>query len=404
MKNDASGIVVLTTDFKPMTGGVAEYLHNLWDHVARFQAVTVMTPVKPGETTWNRSYQLNILPPMPERRLKERLGDHFVPLRKFNTARYFLNLRRHAKRTVDMVREMGDGKIHVFIGIWGTESHFWCEELRRAAIPYSLHAYGRELILPLYGRLPQWRKMDFTNAREILAISVGTAGIAWNSFGPNPPAHIVTPGAGPPPDRAIQTKKTDELKNEFGLSGRNILLTVARLVPRKGIDLVLQSVADLAAKHGELYYLIAGDGPEKNRLQSLAKSLGVQDRVSFLGQVDETTKWALYDLCDLFVMPNRLMEGSDWEGFGIVFLEAALFGKAAIGGGNGGVPDAIKDGVTGLLIDPEKRGDLTGALDRLLSDQKLLQQMGEAARKRTENGFNWPAIAARFREQQGWLG
>jgi len=386
-----------------MNGGVAEYLHHLWDHLARFHPVTVMTPVQPGSSLWEHSYRLQTLPPLASRRLGKKWGDQTMVLRKLNTARYFLSLRRHAKQIVKIVRENGGDNVHVFIGIWDIESHFWCQALRRAAISYSLHAYGRELVLPLYGRLPQWRKRDFANAREIVAISKGTAGLAQNFLSTSPPMRIVTPGAGPLPDRETWAKKSGELKKELGLSGRNILLTVGRLVPRKGVDLVLRSVAELAGKYQNLRYLVGGDGPESERLRSLTKSLGIQPRVSFLGQVDETTKWALYDLCDLFVMPNRLMNGTDWEGFGIVFLEAALLGKVSIGGNNGGVPDAIQDGVTGLLVDPEKNGDLTGAMDRLLSDQNLLQRMGLAARKRAEDEFNWPAIVARFRAEQGWL-
>jgi phosphatidylinositol alpha-1,6-mannosyltransferase len=98
-------------------------------------------------------------------------------------------------------------------------------------------------------------------------------------------------------------------------------------------------------------------------------------------------------------MPNRLLSAEDWEGFGIVFLEAALAGTPAVGGNNGGVPDAVADGTTGLLVDPEVPGELTGALRRLLLDPELRRRMGEAGRRRAAESFSWRAIADRARAE-----
>jgi glycosyltransferase involved in cell wall biosynthesis len=123
---------------------------------------------------------------------------------------------------------------------------------------------------------------------------------------------------------------------------------------------------------------------------------------SSLAVTGPQTKWALYELCDIFVTPNRLMGGVEWEGFGIVFLEATLFGKPAIGGNSGGVPDAIVDGVTGLLVNPEDQEVLSVALGRLLGGRELRRNMGRAAEQRARRKFGREFVVSEFCRQQGW--
>jgi phosphatidyl-myo-inositol dimannoside synthase len=179
-------------------------------------------------------------------------------------------------------------------------------------------------------------------------------------------------------------------------------LSVGRLVARKGFDLVLRSVAVLREEFPDLTYVIAGEGPERARLDALVYDLDLEAHVRFLGAIDELTKWAAYDLCHLFVMPNRPLNGLDWEGFGIVFLEAALAGRPAIGGRTGGVADAIASEVTGLLVDPEQQGALTLAIRRLLDDDGLRKRLGAAGEAMARDTHNAAAAATRMRVQLGW--
>jgi phosphatidylinositol alpha-1,6-mannosyltransferase len=119
--------------------------------------------------------------------------------------------------------------------------------------------------------------------------------------------------------------------------------------------------------------------------------LGVEERVTFAGRVDDTTRLALYDRCDVFVMVSRQEVDGSAEGFGIVFLEAAARGKPAVGGRSGGIPDAIEDGVTGLLVDSEDPPAIADACVRLLTDAAL----GAAGRARVAGQFTWEQVAAR---------
>ena len=395
--SDAPHIFVLSTDFKPMIGGVAEYLHQLWNNVASSQPVTVMSTVQRSGRNWEHIYRFEQLPPLPERQLGIRFGDSLMPIRKLHTSRYFTQLRRHARLVVDRIGRQGLD-CQVYIGIWDLASHFFCEELYAADIPYSLHVHGLDIVSPFYGRLPEWRKRDFRNAKAIYANSSATAGVVREKIGDGVNMAVVHPGVDPKQNSAVTTTMVDRLKLQLGLRSGPILLTVARLVRRKGVDLVLRCIPKLLPKYPNLKYVIAGDGPENASLQHLAHTLSITEHVHFLGQIEESTKWVLYEICDLFVMPNRLLDGTDWEGFGIVFMEAALSAKPAIGGRNGGVPEAIEDGVTGILVDSEHPTSLSDALHLLLDNAELRRSMGLRARDREARKFAWPVIAGSFLE------
>lgn len=389
--NESPHTFVLTTDFKPMKGGVAEYLHQLWNNVARDHLVTVMSTVQCSEDTWEHNYRLERLPPLPQRNLGVRFGDSVMPLRKLNTARYFAQLRQNARRTIDRIMKQAPS-CEAYVGIWDTAAHFWCEELYSAGIAYSLHAHGLDVVVPLYGRLPEWRRRDFWNAKAIYANSSATAELVRNKMGNCTNIDVVHPGVGSLPDSSATTLEAARLRSNLGLESKPVLLTLARLVRRKGVDLVLRCIPNLLLKYPDLHYLVAGEGPEKDSLQMLARALGIGQHVHFLGQTGEITKWALYEMCDVFVMPNRLLDGTDWEGFGIVFLEAALSGKPAIGGRNGGVPEAIEDGVTGLLVNPEDMSALIAAIELLLNNDRTRKKMGALALQRARSQFEWSVV------------
>ena len=391
--------ILLTTDFKPMTGGIAEYLHNLWNEVAVDARVTVLTTVDNQGKRWDRRYDCRPLPPAPLRILGSKLGDSVPVIRKINTARYFYKLRRYAREVVTIIKNSADSPVEVFVGSWwGEVTHFWCEALRNAGIPYSIFTYGMELVFPFNEKVSRWRSQDLSAAEAIFACSSGTAGLIRSRLGLNVPVTAITPGISVASERPDTSHKQQELRTALGLSSSKIVLTVGRLVPRKGVDLVLKAVSSLAAEFPDIVYIVAGDGPDKERLTDLAISLGVTQRVKFLGEVDELTKAALFELCDLFVMPNRLLNGREWEGFGIVFLEAALAGKPSIGGNNGGVSDAIEEGVTGFLVDTDidELPTIT-ALRRLVQDDDLRLRLGLAARERALTKFPWEVVGQNFR-------
>src|SRR6185369_9708243 len=114
---------------------------------------------------------LEALPPLPERRLGRRLGDRIVPIRKLHTGAYFLSLKKYGRNVIDRARRHDGDAPLVIVGIWDTASHFWCTACRERGVPYYLIAYGVEIVLPLYGALPEWRRVDFSRARAVIAVS-----------------------------------------------------------------------------------------------------------------------------------------------------------------------------------------------------------------------------------------
>jgi len=178
---------------------------------------------------------------------------------------------------------------------------------------------------------------------------------------------------------------------------RNVLLTVSRLAPRKGHDVLIEALPSITEEHPDTVYLVAGDGGRRSELESLARRVGVEDHVVFLGYVPDEDLPDLYATADLFVMPNR-REGNSVEGFGIVFLEANATGTPVVGGDSGGAPDAVADGVTGRLVDPYDADAVAEAVTELLSDRETLTRMGRNGYERVRSEFNWDRAGRELEE------
>src|SRR5262249_28770373 len=154
-----------------------------------------------------------------------------------------------------------------------------------------------------------------------------------------------------------------------------LFLTVARLIPRKGIDTVLRALATVVLSVPRVAYCIVGEGPEEARLKTLVNDYGLTPHVIFAGALEFGALAAAYRAADVFVMTPR-ESGHSVEGFGIVYLEAGAFGLPVIGSRSGGVPDAIIDGETGLLVEPDDAEGLARILVRLLTDRALATRLG----------------------------
>ncbi|MCW8139677.1 MAG: glycosyltransferase family 4 protein [Planctomycetota bacterium] len=169
------------------------------------------------------------------------------------------------------------------------------------------------------------------------------------------------------------------------------VLIVGRLTEGyKGHDELLEVWPRLLRTHPGARLVVAGDGPERPRLEARAQALGLQGAVRFAGRVPEEDLPALYDACAFFAMPSL------GEGFGLVFLEAMRAGKACIGG-PGGPEEVVLDGETGLIVDPRQPEALLGALRRLLGDPAGAARMGAAGLARWRERFTAEAFVGRLR-------
>ena len=177
-----------------------------------------------------------------------------------------------------------------------------------------------------------------------------------------------------------------ELKKNYHLENNLVLLGLSRLMPRKGFDSIIKLMPKLITEFPELKFVVAGGGPDKDRLIKLAKKRNVSDHVIFLGSIPYDELPQVYQMADVFAMPCRTrFFGLDVEGFGIVYLEAAATGLPVIAGNSGGAVEAVLPGITGELAE---RNNLEKKLRQLLQDEQLRERYGQQGRRWVETEFS----------------
>jgi phosphatidylinositol alpha-1,6-mannosyltransferase len=186
----------------------------------------------------------------------------------------------------------------------------------------------------------------------------------------------------------------DRLKQRYGLSNESILLCVARLDTDKGQDILLKALPLVLAEHPDAKLILVGEGPMYEELERLAVALKIEDSVIFTGEVPSDELAAFYTLCSFFVMPSRSVKRV--EGFGIVYLEAALFQRTSVAGNQGGVPEAVIDGLTGLLVDPMSTEEVATGIIRLLDEPEFRETLAARAQDRVLSEFQIDHMAERL--------
>ncbi len=174
------------------------------------------------------------------------------------------------------------------------------------------------------------------------------------------------------------------------------IISVGRLIERKGFDALITAFKAIVTKYPNSRLRIIGDGPYKPYLHDLIDTNDLQDKAHLVGTLNESELIKEYHGADIFAMPNRTLDDGDTEGFGLVFLEAAAACLAIIGGKDGGVPSAIEDGKTGLLVDGSDEGDISMKLTTLLEDKTLRQNLAMNAYNHAHSQ-DWKSKAEEFR-------
>jgi len=222
-------------------------------------------------------------------------------------------------------------------------------------------------------------KRIISSASLNLANSQFTANLVRNLGGRKASIFISRPGFTPEMTSSCSEELLREIRNK--ISGTPVLLTIGRFQRRKGQDQVIRALPKLMRFYPDIKYVMVGathGGTEGfvEYLHDLASELNIEKNIFIAGEVSSKQISAYLELCDIFVMPNRVDGPGDVEGFGIVFLEASAKGKPVIGGKSGGVPDAIKDGETGFLVDGQSVDEIVKAIDHILSNKKLASELG----------------------------
>jgi phosphatidylinositol alpha-1,6-mannosyltransferase len=187
------------------------------------------------------------------------------------------------------------------------------------------------------------------------------------------------------------------LKNELGLADKKVIISVGRLVHRKGQDTLIEALPEILDRISNVHILFVGEGPYRDYLVKRATELNVTDHVTFIGRIQYAELPRYICVGDIFAMPSRSrLAGLEVEGLGIVYLEASSCGLAVLGGKSGGAPDAVLEGETGFAVDGTSPSEVAAAAITLLSDADLATRMGTRGREWIISDWQWDLWATRF--------
>ncbi|MER6561311.1 glycosyltransferase family 4 protein [Streptomyces sp. NPDC001027] len=365
--------LVITNDFPPRQGGIETFVHALATRMPN-DDVVVYTSREPGDAAYDATL------PFPVIR---------------DTSRMLLPTGRATRRAVDIARAHGCDR--VWFGA-AAPLGLMAPTLRKAGI--------RRIVATTHGHEIWWARIP--GARRMMR-RIGEGVDVVTYLGPYTRARI-EPALGP---RARMTRLVpavdaqvyrpdpaarDELRTRLGLHGKRVILCVARLVPRKGQDMLIRAMPLIRREVPDAVLLLVGRGPAEARLHKLVRR-HAPDAVRFAGGVAHAETPPYYAAADVFAMPCRTRKaGLEAEGLGIVFLEAAASGLTVVVGDSGGAPDTVVDGATGIVVDGTGPEAVAGALAGILTDSDRAAEMGAAGRRWVEESWSWDVSARHLTE------
>jgi len=352
-------ICYLVNEFTPSLGGWQTHAYNLAREIGKHNRVTVIAPEYPG--------------------MEDPFDYDGIQILRFQrkNMRSFLS---HSRKTLKELLRMEDINIlHPLMVYPVGYIASWF------SLPLVLSAHGNDLFEPsLVGKKMIQRALK--KANRVICVSRATRNLISEEF--REKTRVIPNGVHPGDFR------TDREVCRRGLGITNpTVLSVCRLVKRKGIDDLIRISKKVMDRVPETRFVIIGKGPEMDNLKTLAREMGMDEKVEFLGRVGENVLKDYLCAADVFVMPSKRIGEGDIEGFGIVFLEASASGTPVVGTRSGGIEDAIEHGKSGFLVDDGQQ--LTDALISILSDPAKAREMGEYGLERVMNDFSWENVAGR---------
>ena len=190
---------------------------------------------------------------------------------------------------------------------------------------------------------------------------------------------------------------SSQLRRNLRLENKRVIVSVGRLVHRKGQDHLIQALPEILKSVPDAHILMVGQGPYLSHLKKLVEDLNLVDHVSFIGRIQYAQLPQYICVGDVFIMPSRSrFFGLEVEGLGIVYLEASACGLPVIAGSSGGAPDAVLEGVTGIVVDGENNNEIAAAAIKLLNDLDGARAMGLAGREWIIENWRWEIWSERF--------
>lgn len=359
MKKNTTQFILFTLEYPPQKGGVAAYYNNLAKHWP-LENLTILTNSEiPGEKSKNI--------------ITRRLISRYLRPR-------WLPALFHLYKTL-ATGHWPISNTHVVVGQilpLGIAAYYLAKFFK---FEYSVVLHGLDFTLALSRKKIAGKIL--TNATKIICANSHTASLVRffdSALGEK--ICVVNPGIDP--NFVRNPSKVKELREKYSLADKKILFSLGRLVKRKGFDKIIQAMEITSLKEPNLILAIGGSGPEGVELKKIIAKLpkNIQEKIITLGHLSDEEYWAWLELCDIFIMTSRDING-DYEGFGIVYLEANLAGKPVIAGDSGGVRDAVLNNVNGLLVDPESTEAIASAVISLANNESLRQELGAQGNRRT---------------------
>ncbi|QGQ99565.1 glycosyltransferase family 1 protein [Paenibacillus psychroresistens] len=367
-------VLLVTGVFPPGIGGMQKYYYNIGKHSKH--DLTVLAPHYPDDKAFDAKQSFKIIrgPFMKNERV------HITS---------WLRLFKHVRKAIREENTELTIYGYVMIGLIGLIMQ------KLFGHKYVISTHGMDMLqFRRFWGLNFMTKLILQQADGVLTNSEFTKKLVLG-YGVDPSkVELVFPGV---EEMYEKQSKHPDLVKKHDLEGKYALLTVGRLVKRKGHDRVIESLPQLIRDIPELVYLIVGDGPERSSLEQLAAKLGLSDRVIFVGNIhDEDLLNQYYNTCDQFLMIARELDTGNAEGFGIVYLEAACAGIPVIAGNSGGAGEAVLHEKTGLVVDPNATTEIANAILRLKNDPILREALIRQGYDRAKGSFRYPILTQKF--------
>jgi phosphatidylinositol alpha-1,6-mannosyltransferase len=374
------GILVITWNFPPRQGGIERLLSNLCHGLKKKHKLFVITSFAPSVDS---KEDWIFRPKWPG----------LIPFFLYALCHGFFVLWRSPDIKVILGGSAPVAPIVVLLG-----------KIFRRKVVVNVH--GSDLVYPsaLYQFLcVRWLR----HCDQIVANSRYTASLAEKNRVERELICVIAPGVDWEQFISLRDGDVKHVKGEMALEGRKVLLYVGRLVRRKGVKEFLQrSLVRIAAEIPEVCFVIVGENATESlihgddvvsEIRAVVRELDLEDQVRLVGRLSDTDLARFYQAADLMILPVLSLE-NDVEGFGMVLLEAAAAGKPAVATRVGGVPDAVEDGKSGIIVEPEDYPAMTKAVVNLLQDDQTRWTMGGYAQRRAKEQFGWELINRKYAE------
>jgi phosphatidylinositol alpha-1,6-mannosyltransferase len=377
--SELSKTLCITNDFGPRAGGIETFVVGLIQRMPK-NSVIVYTASQAGSEAFDAMW----------------LGDYGVEVIR-DSSKVLVPSFRVGRNVRKLVRDRNIKS--VFFG---------------AAAPLALLAPGlraagvRRIVALTHGHEVWWSRLwPFSAAIARIGRAVDaltylgefTRGEISKALDSDSAAKLVRIAPGIDTEHFTPRSDAKGLRESLGLGNKKVIVSVGRLVHRKGQDILIESMPEIIKTIDDVHLLLIGEGPYKKELEKRIKNLGLANRVTFVGRVQYADLPQYICVGDVFAMPSRSrLAGLEVEGLGIVYLEASACGLPVIGGVSGGAPDAVLQGETGFSVDGRSAHEVAEALVRVLADKELAQRLGTRGRQWVIEQWQWQIWSERFNQ------